>query len=103
MNDKIYDYFNGKLDENEKEEIEQDLNSSSESNETLDSINILHDTLPYSNKEVEPPTGMKQRILDAVINEEHENQQDKTNDFNKDATPFHKNNSQNSNESKQYK
>ncbi|RIN12471.1 anti-sigma factor [Staphylococcus xylosus] len=107
MNDKkvdqVYDYFNDNLDEHEKEEIEKELNSSSESNETLDSINILHDTLPYINKEVEPPTGMKRRILDSVINEEHENQQDKTNDFNKDATSFHKNNSQNLNESKQYK
>lgn len=101
--DKIYDYFNDNLDEYEKEEIEKALHSSSESDEALNAINILHDTLPYSNKEVEPPTGMKQRILDAVINEDHENQQNQSNDHSQDAMPLHKNVTQNSNESQQYK
>lgn len=101
--DKIYDYFNDNLDEHEKEEIEKELNSSSESDETLNDINILHDTLPYSNKEVEPPTGMKQRILDAVINEEHENQQNQSSHYNQDTTPLQKRDTQNTNESQQYK
>src|SRR5699024_7470526 len=69
--DKIYEYFNDKLSESEKVQVEQELNMSSESKETLDSINILHQTLPYSNKEVDPPTGMKQRILESVLNEEN--------------------------------
>lgn len=101
--DKIYDYFNDNLDEHVKEEIEKELNSSSESDETLNDINILHDTLPYSNKEVEPPIGMKQRILDAVINEEHENQQNQSSHYNQDTTPLQKRDTQNTNESQQYK
>lgn len=69
--DRIYDYFNDNLNENEKNEVEQELLFSSESNNILNHINVLHKTLPYSDKEVEPPTGMKQRILKSVQNTEN--------------------------------
>lgn len=70
--DKIYDYFNDKLSESERAQVEQELNMSYESKNTLDSIDVLHQTLPYSDKIVDPPTGMKQRILESVLNEEHD-------------------------------
>ena len=57
--DKLYDYFNDNLSESEKEQVEKELDLSSESHETLDDLNVLHDSLPYSNQEIEPPTGMK--------------------------------------------
>ncbi|WP_432755867.1 hypothetical protein [Staphylococcus equorum] len=60
--DKLYDYFNGNLSESEKEQVEKELDLSSESHETLDDLNVLHDSLPYSNQEIEPPTGMKKEF-----------------------------------------
>ena len=67
--DIIYDYFNDKLCESEKAHVEHELKVSSEYNEALDEIAVLHDILPYSNKEVEPPKDMKKRILSTVIDE----------------------------------
>ncbi|MFP5098150.1 anti-sigma factor [Staphylococcus equorum] len=69
--DKLYDYFNGNLSESEKEQVEKELDLSSESHETLDDLNVLHDSLPYSNQEIEPPTGMKKRILTSVLDEDN--------------------------------
>ncbi|MES3704302.1 hypothetical protein ABFV70_13220 [Staphylococcus arlettae] len=68
--DEIYDYFNDKLSESEKERVEEELDFVPESYKTLKDIEILHDTLPYKNKQVEPPIGMKQRILESVLNED---------------------------------
>lgn len=68
--DEIYDYFNDKLSESEKERVEEELDFATESYKTLKDIEILHDTLPYKNKQVEPPIGMKQRILESVLNED---------------------------------
>lgn len=104
--DKIYDYFNDKLSESEKEQVEQELNSTSESYKTLKDIEVLHDTLPYNNKEVETPTGMKQRILESVLNEnkttnkdtENENEED---DFSFTSSDTNNQFQQNSNVSKQ--
>ena len=104
--DKIYDYFNDKLSKSEKVQVEQELNSTSESHKTLKDIEILHDTLPYNNKEVEPPTGMKQRILESVLNEnkttnkdtENENEED---DFSFTSSDTNNQFQQNSNVSKQ--
>ena len=45
-------------------------NFAPESYKTLKDIEILHDTLPYKNKQVEAPIGMKQRILESVLNED---------------------------------
>src|SRR5699024_11113137 len=109
--DKIYEYFNDKLSESERVQVEQELNMSSESKETLDSINILHQTLPYSNKEVDPPTGMKQRILESVLNEENgadtnsevEKQQDKEDDNHLTAAQSYKSGMGDSSETHQYK
>lgn len=109
--DKIYEYFNDKLSESEKVQVEQELSMSSESKETLDSINVLHQTLPYSNKEVDPPTGMKQRILESVLNEENgadtnsevEKQQDKEDDNHLTAAQSYKSGKGDSSETHQYK
>ncbi|KIJ85735.1 MULTISPECIES: anti-sigma factor [Staphylococcus] len=68
--DEIYDYFNDKLSESEKERVEEELDFAPESYKTLKDIEILHDTLPYKNKQVEAPIGMKQRILESVLNED---------------------------------
>ncbi|NWK84531.1 anti-sigma factor, partial [Staphylococcus sp. GSSP0090] len=84
---------------------------SSESKETLDSINILHQTLPYSNKEVDPPTGMKERILESVLNEENgadtnsevEKQQDKEDDNHLTAAQSYRSGMGDSSETHQYK
>ena len=68
--DEIYDYFNDKLSESEKERVEEELDFAPEIYKTLKDIEILHDTLPYKNKQVEAPIGMKQRILESVLNED---------------------------------
>lgn len=70
--DIIYDYFNDKLSESDKAHVEHELNVSSEYNEALDEITVLHDILPYSSKEVEPPKDMKKRILSNVMNEQND-------------------------------
>ncbi|MBF7016035.1 anti-sigma factor [Staphylococcus durrellii] len=74
--DIIYDYFNDKLSETDKARVEQELKVSSEYNKTLDNIKVLHDILPYSNKEVEPPNDMKQRILSSIVNEDNDSSKD---------------------------
>ena len=44
--DEIYDYFNDKLSESEKERVEEELDFAPESYKTLKDTKILHDTLP---------------------------------------------------------
>ncbi|MEB7463085.1 anti-sigma factor [Staphylococcus succinus] len=98
--DEIYDYFNDKLSESEKERVEEELNLSSESHKTLKDIEILHDTLPYKNKQVEPPIGMKQRILESVLNEEKTSDKDIKNENQEEG--FNSTNSETNNQFQQH-
>ncbi|MBY6037904.1 anti-sigma factor [Fictibacillus nanhaiensis] len=61
--DNLLDYFNDKLVGREKEEFEAHLNQCPECQEELAEWQELTADLPYLSEEVEPPLGMKERIL----------------------------------------
>ncbi|TDL30688.1 hypothetical protein E2R51_17010 [Jeotgalibacillus sp. S-D1] len=61
--DKIIDYFNGHLTEEEKDSFELHLANCSECQAELAEWNALIDELPYDSEPVSPPEGMKERIL----------------------------------------
>ncbi|MCA0984713.1 anti-sigma factor [Halobacillus yeomjeoni] len=68
--DKVLDYFNDQLSENEKAQFEQHLESCSECREELEELRELTADLPFSSEPVDPPEGMKDRVLGAVFEED---------------------------------
>lgn len=75
--DKIIDYFNGHLTENEKYLFERHLAECAECQAELAEWNALIDELPYDSKPASPPEGMKERILGNIF--EDSDQQDSGN------------------------
>ncbi|MFQ3545085.1 anti-sigma factor [Halobacillus rhizosphaerae] len=65
--EKVVDYFNGQLNEQEKKEFERHLETCEECREELEELEMLTADLPFASEPVEPPENMKQRVLDAVF------------------------------------
>ncbi|MBT2582796.1 anti-sigma factor [Planococcus sp. ISL-109] len=68
--DQLVDYLNGSLDEQQRQQFEQHLAECPECRDIVD----MTGELPYLAEPVEPNTGMKARILDAVFEEEQKNE-----------------------------
>ncbi|MFD1019189.1 anti-sigma factor [Thalassobacillus hwangdonensis] len=65
--EKVIDYFNNQLDEKERENFEEHLKSCPDCQEELEELRALTEDLPYSADPVEPPSGMKDRVLGEVF------------------------------------
>lgn len=74
--DRLIDYFNGDLDEQEKKAFEEHLLECNECREELEELRALTGDLPYASEPVEPPEGMKERILENVFVEEPQREKD---------------------------
>lgn len=61
--DRVLDYYNQHLDENEKAAFEKHLSECADCQEILADLKSLEDTLPYVVEPVEPPAGMEERIF----------------------------------------
>jgi hypothetical protein len=68
--DQLLDYFNRTLEEQEEMQFEEHLASCTSCQEELQELTALTEDLPYLSIPVNPPTGMKDRILINVFNEE---------------------------------
>jgi anti-sigma-K factor RskA len=68
--DHLLDYYNGLLDEEEKAAFEAHLSECSSCQEEWAEWQELTADLPYLSEEIEPPLGMKQRILANVTAED---------------------------------
>ncbi|WP_027965000.1 anti-sigma factor [Halalkalibacillus halophilus] len=66
----LIDYFNQELSESEKQAFEAHLETCDECKEELAELNALNETLPFASEPVDPPEGMKERILANVLAEE---------------------------------
>lgn len=69
MCDLTIDYFNGQLSEVEKQRFEEHLATCSECQQELAEWDALAEDLPYVAESVEPPSGMKERILGSILTE----------------------------------
>ncbi len=67
MCEKLYDYFSGSLSETEAKRFEKHLETCPECQEELKELEALTSDLPYLSDPVEPPSGMKDRILENVL------------------------------------
>ncbi|MCA0971486.1 anti-sigma factor [Halobacillus litoralis] len=74
--EKVLDYFNNELSNTEREKFEKHLESCDECREELEELRMLTDDLPFSSDPVEPPEGMKDRVLGAVFEEDKEVSED---------------------------
>ncbi|SDO55530.1 anti-sigma factor [Alkalicoccus daliensis] len=70
--DKLVDYFNGQMDDMEKEAFETHLAGCASCQEELAEWEALSSDLPYLSTPADPPEGMKKRVLDNVFAEEEE-------------------------------
>ncbi|WP_226537338.1 anti-sigma factor domain-containing protein [Fictibacillus halophilus] len=70
MCDQLLDYYNGILSDEEKAAFESHLKDCPACQEELAEWQELTSDLPLLSDEVEPPTGMKQRILSNVFEDE---------------------------------
>lgn len=69
MCDLLPDYFNGNLDDEEQRRFEQHLQECSNCKEELEEWHALTEDLPYASEPVNPPEGMKERVLGNVLQE----------------------------------
>lgn len=67
--DLLLDYFNDNLTAEEREKFELHLLECTECQEALEELQQLTEDLPYSSDPVEPPSGMKERVLSQIISE----------------------------------
>ncbi|GGJ90737.1 hypothetical protein GCM10007063_11680 [Lentibacillus kapialis] len=67
--DRLLDYFNNQLTEEQKAEFEAHLSECEDCRNELAELEQLTEDLPYSSEAVDPPSGMKERILSNVIEE----------------------------------
>ncbi|GAA0614645.1 hypothetical protein GCM10009001_34900 [Virgibacillus siamensis] len=67
--DQLIDYFNKQLTPEQEKEYEAHLAECADCQEELTELQQLTNELPYSSEPVEPPAGMKQRVLSNVLNE----------------------------------
>ncbi|WP_270179162.1 anti-sigma factor domain-containing protein [Alkalihalobacillus sp. CinArs1] len=65
--DQLLDYFNGTLTDEEKKTFEAHLESCSDCREELQELEDLTSDLPYLSTPEEPPSGMKERVLQNVF------------------------------------
>ncbi len=86
----LLDYFNGALDETERAQFEEHLNSCSSCQEELNELTLLTEDLPYLSEPINPSVGMKDRILANVFSEEADISTSDPVSFEKEATitPF---------------
>ncbi|MFD2923287.1 anti-sigma factor [Halobacillus naozhouensis] len=68
--EKVIDYFNDQLTEIEQNEFEKHLETCDECREELAELRALTEDLAFASEPVNPPEGMKDRVLDAVFAEE---------------------------------
>ncbi|RWZ51395.1 hypothetical protein EQV77_16685 [Halobacillus fulvus] len=68
--EKVLDYINGQLTEIERKQFEKHMETCSDCREEVEELRELMEDLPYSSEPVEPPEGMKDRVLGAVFAEE---------------------------------
>lgn len=66
--DLLLDYFNGQLTSEQQEEFELHLLECEECQEELVELQQLTADLPYSSEAIDPPSGMKERVLSNIIN-----------------------------------
>lgn len=67
MCDQTIDYFNGQLTEEEKVVFEQHLATCADCQQELAEWQMLAEDLPYLSESMEPPVGMKERVLSSII------------------------------------
>lgn len=67
--DLLLDYFNNQLTHEEQEKFQLHLLECEECQEELMELQQLTEDLPYSIEAIDPPVGMKERILSNVVNE----------------------------------
>ncbi|WP_416148694.1 anti-sigma factor domain-containing protein [Salipaludibacillus sp. HK11] len=72
--DQIIDYFNDQLSNEEAKTFEEHVQSCESCQEELDELRELTDDLPFISEPVEPPNGMKERVLSNVFADEKENE-----------------------------
>lgn len=65
--EKVLDYFNNELTEEDKEQFERHLETCGDCKEEIEELKLLTEDLPYSSEPVEPPEGMKDRVLSAAF------------------------------------
>lgn len=70
MCDQLVDYFNDQLSEVEKHAFEKHLATCADCQEELAEWQALTDDLPYVSAAMNPPEGMKDRILSAVFEDD---------------------------------
>lgn len=70
MCDLTIDYFNGLLTTEEQEAFERHLESCADCQQELAEWQALSEDLPYVSELVEPPVGMKERVLGSILGEE---------------------------------
>ena len=72
MCNQLVDYFNEQLNETEKQAFEKHLESCEECAIELAEWQALTDDLPYVSASINPPEGMRARILNTVFEDEVE-------------------------------
>lgn len=85
MCDQLLDYYNGILSDEEKAAFESHLKECSACQEELAEWQELTVDLPYLSDEIEPPTGMKDRILTNVFESEPSGEME---EINRPVTPI---------------
>lgn len=68
--DRLIDYISGELNEEEKRAFEDHLKECSECRVEVEEMSGIMEDLPYAAEPVEPPEGMKNRVLGSVLEEE---------------------------------
>lgn len=72
MCDQLIDYFNGQLSEVEQRAFEKHLATCNDCQDELAEWQALTEDLPYVSDTINPPEGMRQRVLNAVFEDEVE-------------------------------
>ncbi|MGA9467600.1 MAG: anti-sigma factor [Exiguobacterium marinum] len=70
--DQLIDYFNQHLSEDERAKFEQHLASCKDCQEELEQLEALVGGVAFLSTPIEPPRGMKARVLDRVFEEDNE-------------------------------
>ncbi|MCP3031833.1 anti-sigma factor [Halobacillus sp. A1] len=74
--DVVIDYFNDQLNEDEKKAFEAHLENCKDCQEELEELRLLTGDLPFAAEPVDPPEGMKERVLTSVFSESTEESDD---------------------------
>lgn len=67
--DHLIDYFNGQLSDEEKRSFEEHLTTCGDCREELRELQELTDDLGFISEPIEPPSALKQQVLEAAFNE----------------------------------